>query len=122
LLIQLAKIRGAKVITTVGSASKAAIAKELGADHVVLYLEDDFYEAVQEVTGGQGVHVVYDAVGKDTIERSIRSLCTRGMCVNYGGSSGLAGPSSLAMAEPRYGYVTPRSMGSPRWMRGTPVE
>ena len=89
LLIQLAKIRGAKVIATVGSASKAAIAKELGADHVVLYLEDDFYEAVQEVTGGQGVHVVYDAVGKDTIERSIRSLCTRGMCVNYGGSSGL---------------------------------
>lgn len=89
LLIQLAKARGAKVITTVGSASKAAIAKELGADCVVLYLEDDFYEAVQEVTGGQGVHVVYDAVGKDTIERSIRSLCTRGMCVNYGGSSGL---------------------------------
>ena len=89
LLIQLAKARGAKVITTVGSAGKAEIVKELGADHVVLYLEDDFYQVVQELTGGQGVHVVYDAVGADTIDRSIRSLRTRGTCVNYGGSSGL---------------------------------
>ena len=89
LLIQLAKARGAKVITTVGSVGKVEIAKALGADYVVLYREDDFYQAVQEVTGGQGVDVVYDAVGVDTIECSIRSLRTRGMCVNYGGSSGL---------------------------------
>jgi NADPH2:quinone reductase len=89
LLIQLAKIRGATVITTVGTADKAAIAKSRGADHVILYRETDFREAVMKITGGKGVNVVYDAVGKDTIHQSIRSLAKRGLCVNYGGASGL---------------------------------
>jgi NADPH2:quinone reductase len=89
LLIQLAKIRGATVIATVGTAGKAAIAKSRGADHVILYRETDFREAVMKITGGQGVNVVYDAVGKDTIHQSIRSLAKRGLCVNYGGASGL---------------------------------
>jgi NADPH2:quinone reductase len=89
LLIQLAKLRGATVIATAGSRDKADIAAKCGADHVVLYREVDFREEVMKVTGGKGVDVVYDAVGKDTIRNSIRSLKRRGLCVNYGGASGL---------------------------------
>ncbi|MPZ44313.1 MAG: zinc-binding dehydrogenase [Betaproteobacteria bacterium] len=89
LLIQLAKQSGATVITTVGNAEKAAIARERGADHVVCYREEDFREAVMRVTGGKGVDVVYDAVGRETISKSVRSLKRRGLCVNYGGASGL---------------------------------
>ena len=100
LLIQLARKRGAHVITTVGTPEKFEIAKRLGADHAVLYREEDFFEAVQSVTGGQGVDVVYDAVGKQTIASSIRCLKRRGTCVNYGGSSGLVETvSPLALAE-----------------------
>jgi NADPH2:quinone reductase len=89
LLIQVAKLRGAIVIATAGNAEKAAIATSLGADHVIRYRETDFREATMRITGGTGVDVVYDAVGKDTIARSIRSLKRRGLCVNYGGASGL---------------------------------
>jgi NADPH2:quinone reductase len=89
LLVQCAKLRGATVIGTAGSAEKAAIAKARGAGHVILYRETDFREEVMRLTGGKGVDVVYDAVGKDTIEGSIRSLRRRGLCVNYGGASGL---------------------------------
>ena len=89
LLVQLAKSRGAKVIATVGSVEKAAIAGALGADHVILYREIDFREEVMILTDGHGVDVVYDAIGKDTIARSIRSLRRRGLCINYGGASGL---------------------------------
>lgn len=89
LLIQLAKIRGATVIATVGAPDKTVIAKACGADHVILYREVDFREEVLRITSGAGVHVVYDAVGKDTIAKSIRSLKKRGLCVNYGGASGL---------------------------------
>jgi NADPH2:quinone reductase len=89
LLVQCAKLRGATVIGTAGSAAKAAIAKARGADHVILYRETDFREEVMRITGGQGVDVVYDAVGKDTIARSIRSIRRRGLCINYGGASGL---------------------------------
>ncbi|HET7635251.1 MAG TPA: quinone oxidoreductase [Burkholderiales bacterium] len=89
LLTQIAKIAGATVIGTVGSHEKAEIAKARGVDHVVLYRETDFRDAVRELTGGIGVDVVYDAVGKDTIAGSIRSLKRRGLCVNYGGASGL---------------------------------
>ena len=89
LLTQLAKARGATVLATVGNAEKAAIAQARGADHVILYRQTDFRAAVMAITGGQGVDVVYDAVGKDTIHQSIRSLKKRGLCVNYGGASGL---------------------------------
>ena len=89
LLVQCAKLRGATVIGTAGSADKAAIAQARGADHVILYREVDFREEVMRLTGGRGVDVVYDAVGKDTLARSIRSLRRRGVCVNYGGASGL---------------------------------
>ena len=100
LLIQLAKIRGAEVIATVGTPDKAVIAQARGADHVILYREVDFREEVMRITGGEGVHVVYDAVGKDTIAKSIRSLRKRGLCVNYGGASGLVqAVAPLELAE-----------------------
>lgn len=89
LLIQLAKLSGATVLATAGSAEKADIAKERGADHVIRYRETNFREEVMKITGGKGVNVVYDAVGRDTIAGSIRSLKKRGLCINYGGASGL---------------------------------
>ncbi len=88
ILIQIAKARGATVLTTVGSAEKAAFAKEIGADEVILYRDVNFAEAVHGLTGGQGVDVVYDAVGAATWEGSIASLKRRGMVVFFGGASG----------------------------------
>ena len=107
LLIQLAKLRGATVIATVGSEEKAVIAGERGADHVILYRDVDFRDEVRRLTGGRGVDVVYDAVGRDTIARSIRSLARRGLCVNYGGASGLvASIEPLELAEAGSVYFT----------------
>jgi len=100
LLIQLAKLRGAMVIATAGNREKAEIARKRGADHVILYRETDFRDEARRLTGGIGVDVVYDAVGKDTIARSIRSLKRRGLCVNYGGASGLvASIEPIELAE-----------------------
>ena len=101
LLIQLAKARGATVITTVGSPEKAEVAKARGADHTILYREEDFHERVMEITEGEGVHVAYDSIGKDTIDRSIKCLARRGTVINYGGASGLVeaiNPLTLAEA------------------------
>jgi NADPH2:quinone reductase len=89
LLVQLAKIRGATVIGTVGSSEKAEIARRHGVDHTILYREQDFREETLRLTGGAGVDVVYDSVGRDTIDRSIRAVKRRGLVVNYGGASGL---------------------------------
>lgn len=100
ILIQLAKARGAEVIATVGSPEKAAIAKARGADRTILYREVDFHDEVMAITGGSGVNVAFDSVGRDTIERSIKCLAKRGLVVNYGGSSGLVeAVSPLALAE-----------------------
>ncbi len=99
-VIQLAKRRGARVLTTVGSAEKAEIAKARGADACILYRETDFRAEVMRLTDGRGVDVVYDSVGKDTIHRSIRSLRRRGLCVLFGGSSGqVAAVEPLELAE-----------------------
>jgi NADPH:quinone reductase len=95
LLIQLAKRAGATVIATVGSEEKAEIARRRGADHVILYRASDFRTEVMRITGGTGVDVVYDSVGKDTLTRSIRSLKRRGMCISFGASSGQPEPVPL---------------------------
>jgi NADPH2:quinone reductase len=92
LLVQMAKRRGARVIGTVGTEAKAALAREAGADEVVLYTEVDFLEAVRHLTGGRGVDVVYDSVGRTTAERSLDCLAPRGMMVYYGNASGPAPP------------------------------
>ncbi|MFQ5938278.1 MAG: quinone oxidoreductase [Acidiferrobacterales bacterium] len=88
LFIQLARLRGARVLTTVGGPQKAEIVRSLGAEPI-LYREVDFREAVMDATDDRGVDVVYDSVGKETIGRSIRCLRRRGVCANFGGSSGM---------------------------------
>jgi len=100
LLVQLAKARGAEVFASVGGPQKADIAKANGADHVILYKEEDFADAVLSATNGEGVHVVYDSVGKATIDGSLKALRRRGTCVNYGAASGaVEAVSPLDLAE-----------------------
>ncbi len=108
IVIQIAKSRGARVLTTVGSPEQAARARELGADETILYDQVDFAQAVRELTDGEGVDVAYDAVGAATWEGSIKSLKTRGMVVYFGAASGpvplfdtsiLTTSGSLAMAR-----------------------
>ena len=89
LLVQLAKLRGAIVIATVGSREKAEPANARGADYTISYSEEDFQPLARDLTEGRGVDVVYDSVGKDTLARSIRSLRRRGTCILFGGSSGI---------------------------------
>jgi len=91
LLCQIAKRRGARVIGTVSTAEKAALAHEAGADDVIRYTEQDFEVEARLLTGGTGVQVVYDSVGRTTFEQSLRCLAPRGMMVLYGQSSGPVG-------------------------------
>ncbi len=90
ILCQWARHIGATVIGTAGSPEKAALARRNGADHVILYREEDVAARVRELTDGRGVNVVYDAVGKDTYQASLDALAPLGMFVNYGNASGLA--------------------------------
>ena len=87
---QWAKALGATVIGTVGSEAKATLAKAHGCDHTILYHEEDFVARVKDLSGGHGVHVVYDAVGKETFMKSLDCLRPMGMLVYYGQSSGPA--------------------------------
>ena len=96
LLTQYAKHIGATVIGTVSSAAKAEIAKQNGCDHVINYGDGGFAEAVNKITGGDGVQVVYDAVGKDTFDGNLDCLAVRGYFINYGASSG-----PLPMVDPK---------------------
>jgi NADPH:quinone reductase len=92
LLCQMAKMRGARVIGTAGTEEKAALAKEAGADEVILYRDQDFVEETRRLTDGEGVDVVYDSVGKDTFDGGLDSLKRRGYMVLFGGSSGQVPP------------------------------
>ncbi|UOZ02582.1 quinone oxidoreductase [Amycolatopsis sp. WQ 127309] len=88
LLVQLAKARGARVFGTVSTEEKAKLAREAGADEVIRYDRDDFAKAVRDLTGGEGVDVVYDGVGKDTFDASLASLKVRGLLALFGAASG----------------------------------
>jgi NADPH2:quinone reductase len=92
LLVQMAKRRGATVIGTVSTEEKARLAREAGADHVILYTQQDFEQEVLRITDGRKVQVVYDSVGKDTFDKSLNCLALRGMLVLYGQSSGPVAP------------------------------
>ena len=94
LLTQIAKMRGARVITTVGTDAKAKLSREAGADEVCVYTREDFVEAVRSFTGGRGADVVYDAVGASTFEGTLKSLRTRRMFVSYVNASGPVSPFS----------------------------
>jgi NADPH:quinone reductase len=95
LLCQIAKMRGARVIGTVSTEEKAKLAREAGADDVILYTTQDFEAEVKRLTGGQGVNVVYDSVGKTTFDKGFNCLRPRGMMALYGQSSGPVGPFDL---------------------------
>jgi NADPH2:quinone reductase len=115
LLVQMAKRRGARVIGTVSTPEKARLARGAGADEVVLYTEEDFEAAVRRLTGGKGVSVVYDSVGKATFEKSLGCLSPRGLLALYGQSSGPVPPfdpqvlnarGSLFLTRPSLAHYT----------------
>jgi NADPH2:quinone reductase len=95
LLVQMANRLGARVLGTVSTESKAKLAKEAGADEVILYTQKDFEAEVKRLTNGRGVQVVYDSVGKTTFEKSLNCLAPRGHMVLYGQSSGPVPPFDL---------------------------
>ena len=113
LLVQIAKRCGARVIGTVSTEEKAALAREAGADDIILYNQEDFSAAVRRQTDGAGVHVVYDSVGKTTFEGSLDCLRPRGYMVLFGQSSGAVPPfdpqvlnakGSLFLTRPSLGH------------------
>ncbi|HEY8530236.1 MAG TPA: quinone oxidoreductase [Paenibacillaceae bacterium] len=106
LLTQLAKECGATVYTTVSSEEKAAMSREAGADHVILYTKENFAEVVDRLTDGAGVEAVYDSVGAATFEGSLQSLRPRGYLIYYGMSSGPVPPFDLSRLNTGSYYVT----------------
>ena len=111
LLVQMCKLLGARVIGTAGSEEKAQLARDAGADEVIIYTEKDFEEETKRLTQGKGVHVVYDGVGKDTFDKDLNVLRPRGYLVLFGGSSG-AVPSFdlLTLTQKGSLYVTRPSL------------
>jgi NADPH2:quinone reductase len=97
LLIQIAKRRGARVFGTVSTEEKAALAREAGADEIIIYTEQDFQEEIKRATDGAGVQVVYDSVGQTTFMKSLDSLAPRGMLALFGQSSGSVPPFDAAL-------------------------
>ena len=107
LLLQLARLRGARAIATVGNEEKAVIARGLGADPAILYHEEKFDDAVLDATDGRGVDVVYDGVGRSTFSGSLRSLRARGTLALFGGASGaVESVTPLDLAEAGSLYFT----------------
>ena len=115
LLVQMAHHLGARVIGAVSSEEKAKLAREAGADEVIFYTQTDFEAEAKRLTGGRGVDVVYDSVGKDTFDKSMNVLRPRGMLVLYGASSGpvppvdpqvLAQKGSIYMARTSIAHFT----------------
>jgi NADPH:quinone reductase len=97
ILVQWLKALGATVIGTVGSDAKAELARRHGADHVVVYTREDFAKRVREITGGAGVPVVYDSVGKATFDGSLDCLAPLGLMVSFGNASGAVPPLDIAV-------------------------
>ena len=107
LLVQMAKMRGARVIGTTSTDEKAALARGAGADAIILYTEQDFEAEVQRLTDGQGVEVVYDSVAKATWEKSINCLKPRGYMVFFGNASGPVPPiDPLLLSQKGSIYLT----------------
>ncbi|MGD0579698.1 MAG: quinone oxidoreductase [Bryobacteraceae bacterium] len=108
-----AKLRGARVIGTTSTKEKAEIARQAGCDEVILYTEQDFEQEVKRLTGGKGVDVVYDSVGKATWEKSLNSLKPRGMMVSFGNASGPVDPiQPLILSQKGSLYLTRPSLGN----------
>jgi NADPH2:quinone reductase len=107
LLVQMAHNIGARVIATVSTGEKAKLAREAGADDVILYSQSDFETETKRLMNGKGVDVVYDSVGKTTFEKGLNLLRPRGMMVLFGGSSGAVPPFDLiALSQKGSLYLT----------------
>jgi NADPH2:quinone reductase len=106
LLIQIAKMRGARVFGTVSTKEKAALAKEAGADEVILYTEQDFEAEVMRLTNGKGVNVVYDSVAKTTFDKSLNCVGVRGVLALFGQSSGPVPPLDPARLAKNAVFLT----------------
>ena len=111
LLVQLAKMLGARVFGTVSTREKAALAREAGADEVILYPEQDFEAEVMRLTNGKGVNVVYDSVAKTTFDKSLNCLGNRGVLALFGQSSGPVPPVDLARLAKNALFLTRPSLG-----------
>ena len=108
---QWARALGLQLIGTAGSAAKCALAKEHGAAHVIDYSKEDFVARVKDITGGQGVKVVYDSVGKDTWEGSLNCLRPFGLMASFGNASGPVPPFAPGMLGPKGSlYVTRQTL------------
>jgi len=113
LLVQMAHQIGARVIATVSTEEKAALARNAGADDVILYTQTDFESETRRLTANKGVDVVYDSVGKTTFEKGLNVLRPRGMMVLYGASSGAVPPFDLIQLTQKGSlYVTRPSLGN----------
>jgi NADPH:quinone reductase len=113
LLVQMAHNLGARVIATVSTEGKAKLARDAGADEVILYTQADFEAEARRLTGGKGVDVVYDSVGKATFDKGLNILRPRGTMVSYGGSSGAVPPFDLGvLAQKGSLYVTRPTLAS----------
>lgn len=110
LLIQIARMRGARVFGTVSTREKAALAKEAGADEVILYTEQDFEAEVMRLTGGKGVNVVYDSVAKTTFDKSLNCVGVRGTLALFGQSSGPVPPFDPARLAKNGVFLTRPSL------------
>lgn len=112
LLVQMAHHIGARIIATVSTELKAKLAREAGADEIILYTQCDFETETKRLTGGKGVDVVYDSVGKTTFEKGLNVLRPRGMMALYGGSSGAAPPfDPITLTQKGSLYLTRPSLG-----------
>ncbi len=107
---QWAKAMGLQLIGTAGSDAKCALAKELGAAHMINYSTEDFLPRVKEITGGQGVKVVYDSVGKDTWDKSLECLQPLGLMCSFGASSGAPAPFAPGVLAKGSLYVTRQTL------------
>lgn len=107
---QWAKALGLQLIGTAGSDEKCALALANGAAHAINYRREDFTQRVREITGGQGVKVVYDSIGKDTWEGSLACLRTFGLMVSFGNASGPVPPFAPAALAPQSLYVTRQTL------------
>jgi NADPH2:quinone reductase len=111
LLVQMSKNIGARVIATVGTEEKAQLAREAGADEVILYTQQDFEAETKRLTENKGVHVVYDGVGKSTFEKGLNVLRPRGYMVLFGGASGAVPPfDPIALSQKGSLFLTRPSL------------
>ena len=111
ILTQMVKALGGTVISTVSTEAKARLSQDAGADHVINYVEDDFEARVNEITGGAGIQVAYDSVGKTTFDKSVACLAPRGYMVLYGQASGPFDPVPVALLNAKSLFLTRPGLG-----------